>query len=157
MIREVSMQGGHFRIDDERRGPSYLEIRVDGSAPEEPVVYVTGNDGRAWQLANLIDRAINGAPESWKIATEQGVVGAAVISKNFGGSIATRMIDAGSSRVRSPFAMPASDRHQNVFMKATDEAIRKIRAQGLDLDEVELFTEEEDGRILLRWRKRIGG
>jgi hypothetical protein len=59
------------------------------------------------------------------------------------------------SQARSTFAMPGPAT-ENVFIKATADAIRKIRAQGLEPHEVELFTEEVDGRILLRWRKRSG-
>lgn len=38
------------------------------------------------------------------------------------------------------------------------QVISKIRAEGLDPHDVELFTEETpDGRLLLRWRPRSGG
>ncbi len=38
--------------------------------------------------------------ETWQIATEPGTVDPPTISENYGGSIATRMVDGGSSKVR---------------------------------------------------------
>ena len=59
MIRERKLQGGHFSVSDERRGPSYLVVTEDIASDDSPTIYIAGNDGRAWQLANIINDAIN--------------------------------------------------------------------------------------------------